>query len=76
MSTDLFLPLAGVKVVDLGQSLAMPFGTMLLGDMGADVIKIEPPTGDHFRYAFDGAWLLASNRNKRGIALDLTKQEG
>jgi len=54
----------------------MPFGTMLLGDMGADVIKIEPPTGDHFRYAFDGAWLLASNRNKRGIALDLTKQEG
>lgn len=75
MSQDSFSPLAGVKVVTLSQAVAMPFCTMLLADMGADVIKIEPPSGEHFRYAQDGAFLLASNRNKRGIVLDLGKQE-
>jgi crotonobetainyl-CoA:carnitine CoA-transferase CaiB-like acyl-CoA transferase len=49
---------------------------MLLADMGADVIKIEPPRGEHYRYAQDGAILIAANRNKRGIALDLRKREG
>lgn len=71
-----FSPLAGVKVVDLGQAVAMPFCTMLLADMGADVIKIEPPGGEHFRHAQGGAILMALNRNKRGIALDLRKKEG
>jgi formyl-CoA transferase/CoA:oxalate CoA-transferase len=71
-----FLPLAGVKVIDLGQAVAMPFCTLLLADMGADVIKVESPIGDHYRYAQDGAILLAVNRNKRGIVLDLKEPEG
>ena len=68
--------LQGIKVVDLTAVMAGPFATMLLGDLGADVIKIEPPRGEHFRYAMDAAWLLATNRNKRGIALDLRTKEG
>ncbi len=68
--------LQGVKVVDLTSVIAGAFGTMILGDMGADVIKIEPPEGEHYRYAVDGAILLAMNRNKRGIALDLRAKEG
>jgi len=68
--------LQGIKVVDLTTAMAGPFATTLLGDLGADVIKIEPPGGEHFRYAMDGAWLLAGNRNKRGIALDLATAEG
>jgi crotonobetainyl-CoA:carnitine CoA-transferase CaiB-like acyl-CoA transferase len=68
--------LQGVKVVDLTSVIAGSFGSMLLGDMGADVVKIEPPQGEHYRYAIDGAILLAMNRNKRGIALDLRTREG
>lgn len=68
--------LQGVKVVDLTSVIAGSFGSMLLGDMGADVVKIEPPQGEHYRYAIDGAILLAMNRNKRGIALDLRTKEG
>ncbi len=68
--------LQGVKVVDLTSVIAGSFGSMLLGDMGADVVKIEPPHGEHYRYAIDGAILLAMNRNKRGIALDLRTKEG
>jgi len=68
--------LQGVRVVDLASVIAGAFGTMILGDMGADVIKIEPPRGEHYRYAIDGAILLATNRNKRGIALDLRTKEG
>ncbi len=68
--------LEGVKIVDLTSAIAGALGTMVLGDMGADVIKIEPPRGEHYRHAFDGAILLATNRNKRGIALDLRTKEG
>ncbi len=68
--------LQGIKVVDLTSAVAGALPTMLLGDLGADVIKVEPPEGEHFRYAMDGAWFLAANRNKRGIALDLTTKEG
>ena len=68
--------LEGVKVVDLTSAIAGALGTMVLGDMGADVIKIEPPRGEHYRHAYDGAILLATNRNKRGIALDLRTKEG
>jgi len=68
--------LQGVRVVDLTSVIAGSFGTMILGDMGADVIKIEPPEGEHYRYVVDGAILLAMNRNKRGIALDLRTKEG
>jgi crotonobetainyl-CoA:carnitine CoA-transferase CaiB-like acyl-CoA transferase len=68
--------LQGIKVIDLSAVASGPFATMLLGDMGADVVKIEPLKGEHIRYVMDGAFLLALNRNKRGIALDLRTKEG
>ena len=75
-------PLEGVRVIDLSRVLAGPFCTMLLGDMGADVIKIEEPSeGDDMRTwgPFIGAWsayFLGLNRNKRSVALDLKSRDG
>lgn len=76
-------PLAGVKVLDLTQIMAGPMCTLLLADMGADVIKIERPgTGDDTRrmgHRFTGdisGGFLALNRNKRSIALDLRAEAG
>jgi len=68
--------LKGVKVVDLTAAIAGTLGTMILADLGANVIKIEPTRGEHYRHAMNGAILLAMNRNKRGIALDLRTNEG
>ncbi len=68
--------LKGVKVIDLTSAIAGALGTMVLADLGADVIKIEPPGGEHYRKAMDGAIILSTNRNKRGIALDLRTEEG
>ena len=76
------LPLEGMKVLDCTQILAGPFCTLLLADMGAEVVKVEKPNGgeDHRRHApFINDWsvpFLAMNRNKRSIALDLKKPEG
>ncbi len=77
------LPLTGLKVVDLTRVLAGPFCAMLLGDMGADVIKVEEPnTGDDARawgpFVGDGwsAYFLGVNRSKRSLALDLKSAEG
>lgn len=69
-------PLRGVRVVDLSRVLAGPFCTALLGDAGADIIKVEPPAGDDARHLgpFRGGESLyfhALNRGKRSIALDL-----
>jgi len=62
-------PLQGLHVLDLGNFLAGPYGPMLLGDLGADVIKLEATTGDPMRGA---GWPFAGcQRNKRDIALDL-----
>jgi crotonobetainyl-CoA:carnitine CoA-transferase CaiB-like acyl-CoA transferase len=75
-------PLDGLKVVDLTRVLAGPFCAMLLGDMGADVIKIEEPSlGDDARAwgPFVGEWsayFLGVNRSKRSLALDLKMKEG
>jgi crotonobetainyl-CoA:carnitine CoA-transferase CaiB-like acyl-CoA transferase len=76
-------PLAGVRVVDFSRVLAGPLATMILGDLGADVIKIErPQTGDDTRawgppfVGEDAAYFLSLNRNKRSIALDLQTREG
>ena len=72
-------PLDGVLVADFTRVLAGPLATMTLGDLGADVIKVESPAGDETRdwrppQAADGTatYFLALNRNKRSIALDLT----
>jgi formyl-CoA transferase len=74
--------LNGLRVLDLTQVMAGPFCTMLLADMGADVIKIEPPGGDATR-GVDlelapgvSAPFLAVNRNKRGLVLDLKRPDG
>ncbi len=70
-------PLAGVKVLDLTQMMAGPFCTMLLADMGADVVKVEKPDGDDIRRAGppfingESAAFLGINRNKRGIVANL-----
>ena len=74
--------LDNVKVVDLTRTLAGPFCTMHLGDMGADVIKVEEPeTGDETRswtpfWNDVGSHFLSFNRNKRSLALNLKKKEG
>src|SRR5262249_31014490 len=76
--------LAGTRVLDLSRMLAGPYGSMLLADMGAEVIKVEDPDGgDPMRamgppFLPDGesAYFLAINRNKRSVALDLTRPAG
>lgn len=74
--------LHGVRVLDLTRILAGPYGTMLLGDLGADVVKVEPPHGDDTRRwgppwaGSESAYFLSVNRNKRSIALDLRTPEG
>ena len=76
------LPLSGVRVLDLTRVLSGPFCTMLLGDLGAEVIKVETPgEGDPVRHqgaTKDGlSWYFANyNRNKRSITLNLRAQEG
>ena len=85
-SGDASGPLAGLRVVDCSTVLAGPYCTMLLGDLGAEVIKIEPPDGDATRgwgppWVGEGAdrtaaYYLAINRNKRAIRLDLKTPDG
>lgn len=73
--------LAGVKVLDLSRVLGGPYCTQILGDHGADVLKVEPPQGDETRAwgpPFQGgtsAYFQGINRNKRGIVLDLKRSE-
>jgi CoA:oxalate CoA-transferase len=75
------LPLEGLKVVDFSQGVAGPYGTMLMADFGADVIKIEPLRGDWGRTLgtpvseTEGACYLTINRNKRSAAIDLKTPE-
>lgn len=72
-------PLAGIKVLDFTRIYAGPYCTMLLGDHGADVVKVEMPGGDPLRHQGppfhhgDGMSFLAANWNKRSIVLDLKK---
>ena len=83
MAAKTSLPLDGIRVLDLTQALAGPYCTMLLGDLGADVIKLEPPvTGDHARQwgppfiGSESSYFLSVNRNKRSVVLDLKRGAG
>jgi crotonobetainyl-CoA:carnitine CoA-transferase CaiB-like acyl-CoA transferase len=67
--------LAGLRVLELTQVMAGPFCGQVLADMGADVVKIEPPDGDSTRASLGTAAFLAVNRNKRSVALDLKSPE-
>lgn len=81
-------PLSGLRVIDLTQVLSGPYCTMLLADLGADVVKVEPPGGDAARAwgphppmvagqgPTYGGYFASVNRNKRGICLDLTTAPG
>lgn len=79
-------PLAGIKVLDLSRVLAGPWSGQMLGDLGADVIKVEQPgQGDDTRKwgppfltdgSRDSAYYLCANRNKRSVAIDLSRPEG
>jgi formyl-CoA transferase len=82
-SAEAPLPLSGMRVLDICQVMAGPFCCMLLGDLGADVIKVEPPEGDQARRAMgfklkgdDSLGFLNMNRNKRSIILDLKSEAG
>ncbi len=68
-------PLAGIRVLEVGVMLAGPYATMLLADLGAEVIKIEPPAGEISRQVGD-SYFASLNRNKRSICLDLTSDDG
>jgi crotonobetainyl-CoA:carnitine CoA-transferase CaiB-like acyl-CoA transferase len=76
-------PLAGVRIIDLTQFILGPFATQTLGDLGADVIKVEEPSGDRQRFSGKapnskemGPGYVAFNRNKRSVSLDLKTEEG
>ena len=77
------LPLSGVRVLDLSRVLAGPLATQILGDLGADVVKVERPgEGDDTRHwgppfvGSDAAYFLSLNRNKRSVTVDLKTAEG
>lgn len=77
---DLRPPLSGLRILEIGHFVAAPFCTRLLGDLGADIIKIEPPAGDPVRQwgeQIEGRslWWSVHGRNKRSIALDLKTPE-
>ncbi len=75
-------PLAGIRVLDLTWVLGGPFAAMQLGDLGAEVIKVESPEGDYSRtipphfFRGDSTYYLSVNRNKRRLVLDLKRPEG
>ena len=74
-------PLDGVKILEFTEIIAGPFGGMMLSDMGADVIKVEPPWGEPWRFTREfipneSLTYMALNRGKRSLPLDLTTKEG
>ena len=76
-------PIAGIRILDLSQMLAGPYGTMILADLGAEVIKIERPGGGdigrgmppHFFHG-ESVYFISMSRNKKSLSLDLKAGEG
>lgn len=74
-------PMAGIRVVDLTAMVFGPYATQIMADLGADIIKVEPPAGDATRYINDGPTpdlggvFTNVNRGKRSVVLDLTKED-
>jgi crotonobetainyl-CoA:carnitine CoA-transferase CaiB-like acyl-CoA transferase len=78
---DASAPLAGIRIIDLTSNMSGPLATMVLADQGADVVKVEPPTGDAIRSVGSGhagmsAYFANNNRGKRSIAVDLSTDAG
>jgi formyl-CoA transferase/CoA:oxalate CoA-transferase len=82
MNPEAKRPLETIVVLDLSRVLSGPYCTMMLADMGADVWKVEPPSGDDSRSLVpptingESAYFLSVNRNKRDICIDLTQDAG
>ena len=76
------LPLENIRVLDLSRALSGPFCTMILGDLGADVAKVEPLPGGEMMRSWGpfhdgiGVFYLSINRNKRSLAVDFRSEEG
>src|SRR6201995_3759499 len=68
-------PLAGIRILEVGVMLAGPYATMVLADLGAEVIKIEPPDGEISRQVSD-SYFAGLNRNKQSVRVDLRSEEG
>src|SRR6187455_81492 len=72
------LPLTGVRILEFGHTVMGPSCSMVLADLGADVIKVEPPEGDRTRanVGFGSALFPVFNRNKRSLSMDLKSEAG
>src|SRR5690625_1288128 len=68
-------PLSGIRILEVGVMLAGPYATMMLADLGAEVIKIEPPGGEISRQV-GPSYFASLNRNKRSVRLDLASESG
>lgn len=75
MVAELSGPLAGIRVIEVGVMLAGPYATMMLADLGAEVIKVEPPGGEISRQVGD-SYFASLNRGKRSLCLDLASTDG
>ena len=81
-TTEIKGPLQGIRVLDFGHVLSAPYATMLLGDLGAEVIKVEKPgAGDGLRNSpplqhGESSYFFCANRNKKCIAVDLKSPKG
>src|ERR671926_1006944 len=77
-STETNLPLSGVRILELGHTVMGPSCSLVLADLGADVIKVEPPEGDRTRanVGFGSALFPVFNRNKRSLCIDLKSEAG
>ena len=77
-ATNATLPLAGIRVLEFCHTIMGPTAGLILADLGADVIKIEPVAGDHTRrlYGFAAGFFPTFNRNKRSLAIDLKSDDG